>query len=118
MTYDQLLPARVVADVLLLATTGADPVLAPLAAELPVAGLSGTLDERFATTSTQVVAGIPRAKTGTINATAALAGTTTTRDGRLLAFVVIADKVPRTGRLAARDALDGLVTALTECGCR
>ncbi|MGA8046804.1 MAG: D-alanyl-D-alanine carboxypeptidase [Dermatophilaceae bacterium] len=118
MTYDQLLPARVVSDLLLLATTGADPVLASLVAELPVAGLSGTLDERFATASTQVVAGIPRAKTGTINATAALAGTTTTRDGRLLSFVVIADKVPRSGRLAARDALDRLVTALTECGCR
>jgi D-alanyl-D-alanine carboxypeptidase/D-alanyl-D-alanine-endopeptidase (penicillin-binding protein 4) len=118
MTYDQLLPARVVSDLLLLATTGADPVLVPLVAALPVAGLSGTLDDRFATTSTRVVAGIPRAKTGTINATAALAGTTTTRDGRLLSFVVIADKVPRSGRLVARDALDALVTALTECGCR
>lgn len=118
MTYDQLLPARVVSEVLVLATTGADPLLAPLVAQLPVAGLSGTLDDRFSTTSTQVVAGIPRAKTGTINATAALAGTTTTRDGRLLSFVVIADQVPRSGRLAARDALDRLVTALTECGCR
>jgi D-alanyl-D-alanine carboxypeptidase/D-alanyl-D-alanine-endopeptidase (penicillin-binding protein 4) len=118
MTYDQLLPARAVSDVLLLGTTGADPVLAPLVAELPVAGLTGTLDERFATTSTRVVAGIPRAKTGTINATAALAGTTMTRDGRLLTFVVIADQVPRSGRLAAREALDELVTALTECGCR
>ena len=118
MTYDQLLPARAVSDVLLLGTTGADPVLAPLVAALPVAGLSGTLDDRFAASSTRPVAGIPRAKTGTINATAALAGTTVSRDGRLLSFVVIADKVPREGRLAARDALDRLVTALTECGCR
>lgn len=118
MTYDQLLPAGVISAVLTRATTGADPVLAPLVAELPVAGLSGTLDERFLTASTRVVAGIPRAKTGTINATAALAGTTLTRDGRLLTFVVIADEVPREGRLAARVALDDLVTALTECGCR
>jgi D-alanyl-D-alanine carboxypeptidase/D-alanyl-D-alanine-endopeptidase (penicillin-binding protein 4) len=118
MTYDQLLPARVVSDLLTLATTGADPVLASLVAGLPVAGLSGTLDERFVATSTRAVAGIPRAKTGTINATAALAGTTVNRDGRLLTFVVIADRVPREGRLAARLALDRLVTALTECGCR
>jgi serine-type D-Ala-D-Ala carboxypeptidase/endopeptidase (penicillin-binding protein 4) len=118
MTYDQLLPARVVSEVLTRATTGSDPVLAPLVAQLPVAGLSGTLDERFRATSTRAVAGIPRAKTGTINATAALAGTTVTRDGRLLTFVVIADAVPREGRLEARVALDRLVTALTECGCQ
>lgn len=118
MTYDQLLPARVVSDVLSRATTGADPVLVPLVARLPVAGLSGTLDERFLAASTRAVAGIPRAKTGTINATAALAGTTLNRDGRLLTFVVIADRVPREGRLEARIALDRLVTALTECGCR
>src|SRR5690606_12688336 len=106
MTYDQLLPARVVSDVLSRATTGADPVLVPLVARLPVAGLSGTLDERFLAASTRAVAGIPRAKTGTINATAALAGTTLNRDGRLLTFVVIADRVPREGRLEARIALD------------
>lgn len=118
MTYDQLLPARVVSDLLTRATTGADPVLAPLVAGLPVAGLSGTLTERFLASSTRTVAGIPRAKTGTINATAALAGTTLNRDGRLLTFVVIADKVPREGRLEARLALDRLVAALTECGCQ
>jgi serine-type D-Ala-D-Ala carboxypeptidase/endopeptidase (penicillin-binding protein 4) len=118
MTYDQLLPARVVSDLLTMATTGADPVLAPLVAELPVAGLSGTLDERFLASSARAVAGIPRAKTGTINATAALAGTTVTRDGRLLTYVVIADRVPREGRLEARIALDRLVAALTECGCQ
>lgn len=117
MTYDQLLPARVVSDLLTRASTGADPVLAPLVAELPVAGLTGTLAERFLADSTQTVAGIPRAKTGTINATAALAGTTVTRDGRPLTYVVIADRVPRAGRLAARQALDELVAALTECGC-
>ena len=118
MTYDQLLPARVVSDVLTMATTGADPVLAPLVAQLPVAGLSGTLDERFLASPARAVAGIPRAKTGTINATAALAGTTVTRDGRLLTYVVIADRVPREGRLEARIALDRLVAALTECGCQ
>ncbi|MFN2320483.1 MAG: D-alanyl-D-alanine carboxypeptidase/D-alanyl-D-alanine-endopeptidase [Dermatophilaceae bacterium] len=118
MTYDQLLPARVVSDLLTRATTGTDPVLTPLVADLPIAGLSGTLDERFLVSSTRAVAGIPRAKTGTINATAALAGTTVTRDGRLLTFVVIADRVPREGRLEARLALDRLVAALTECGCQ
>ncbi|HHU11065.1 MAG TPA: hypothetical protein GXZ60_13790 [Intrasporangiaceae bacterium] len=117
MTYDQVLPARVITDVILLATTGKDPRLTDLIADLPVGGLDGTLHDRYLGKSTQAVGGIPRAKTGTINATIALAGTTMSRDGRLLAFTVIADAVPREGRLQARLALDRLVTALTECGC-
>lgn len=117
MGYDQLLPARVISEVLTLATTGADPRLRPLIAELPVSGLTGTLQDRFLTDSTRSAAGIPRAKTGTINATIALAGTTMTREGRLLAFTALAFEVPREGRLEARLALDRLVAALTECGC-
>lgn len=117
MSYDQVLPARVISEVLTLATSGADPRLAPLIAELPVSGLTGTLHDRFHATSTRGAAGIPRAKTGTINATIALAGTTMTRDGRLLTFTAIAYQVPREGRLEARLALDRLVAALTECGC-
>ena len=117
MSYDQVVPARVIAEVLTLATSGADPRLGPLISELPVSGLTGTLHDRFHAASTRSAAGIPRAKTGTINATIALAGTTMTRDGRLLAFTAIAYAVPREGRLEARLALDRLVAALTECGC-
>lgn len=117
MSYDQLVPARVISDLILKGTTGAEPRLQPLVADLPVAGLSGTLHDRFHASSTRAVAGIPRAKTGTINATIALAGTTMTRDGRLLSFVTIAYAVPREGRLEARLALDRLTAALTECGC-
>ena len=118
MSYDQKMPARLISEVINAGTTGAEPRLQPLVADLPVAGLSGTLSGRYDATTTRAVAGIPRAKTGTINQTIALAGTTTTRDGRLLTFVSIADKVPREGRLEAQLALDRLTTALTECGCR
>lgn len=117
MSYHQVIPARVISDVLVLGTTGAEPRLTPLVADLPVAGLTGTLHDRYHATSTRAVAGIPRAKTGTINATIALAGTTISRDGRLLTFVTIAYAVPREGRLDARLALDRLTVALTECGC-
>lgn len=117
MGYEQVVPARVISEVLTLATTGAEPRLRPLIADLPVSGLTGTLHDRFLAASTRSAAGIPRAKTGTINATIALAGTTMTREGRLLTFTAIAFEVPREGRLEARLALDRLVAALTECGC-
>ncbi len=82
-----------------------------------MSGLTGTLNDRFLADSTRSAAGIPRAKTGTINASIALAGTTVNRDGRLLTFAAIAYAVPREGRLEARLALDRLVAVLTECGC-
>ena len=111
---------RTLAAVLALATTGESPALRGAIASLPVAGLDGTLDERFDTRATKDVAGVPRAKTGTLFAGQALAGTTVDADGRLLTFVVLADGFPGTweGVERARVALDRIVAALTRCGCR
>lgn len=114
----QTVTATALADVLTLATTNAEPELRRAMASLPVAGLSGSLADRYRTKQTKAVAGIPRAKTGTLKGISSLAGTTVDADGRLLAFVILADRVPpSTGTLGARAALDRFVTALTLCGC-
>lgn len=114
----QTVTTTAMADVLTLATTGKLPELRRAIAMLPVAGLSGSLSDRYHGKQTEAVAGIPRAKTGTLSGISSLAGTTIDADGRLLTFVVIADRVPpSTGTLGARAALDRFVTALTECGC-
>ncbi len=120
LSQGQRVSPRTLAAVLALATTGESPALRGAIASLPVAGLDGTLDERFDTRATKDVAGVPRAKTGTLFAGHGLAGTTVDADGRLLTFVVLADGFPGTweGVERARTALDRIVAALTRCGCR
>lgn len=96
------------------------PGLRRVLTQLPISGLTGTLATRFNAPDTHAVAGIPRAKTGTLRGISALAGLTTDTDGRALSFVVVSDHVPASygGTLGARTALDRFAAALTRCGCR
>ncbi|GGL42771.1 D-alanyl-D-alanine carboxypeptidase [Phycicoccus endophyticus] len=110
---------RTLAAVLALAVTDEVAPLRRLVAALPVSGLDGTLADRFTDEATGDVAGVPRAKTGTLRTGSGLAGTTVDADGRLLTFVVLADGYPQDGPgiIRAREALDRIVAALTRCGC-
>lgn len=63
----------------------------PLTESLPVAGRNGTLFRRFVGTS---AAGKVRAKTGSLEGVAGLAGFATARDGRPLSFALLANALP------------------------
>ena len=108
------------AGVLRLATSHAVPELRRSVAGLPISGLTGTLAGRFSAPATRGVAGVPRAKTGTLAGGSGLAGTTVDADGRPLTFVVLIDnrRQDYEGTLRARAALDRIVATLTRCGCR
>ncbi len=79
---------------------------------MPVAGFSGTLAARFLGTPG---AGVVRAKTGTLNHVATLAGIIQHKNGRLLTFAFMANGVEDL--TAARSTLDALATAAATCDC-
>lgn len=121
LSRQNLVPARVVGDVIALGAT--PPVRSTAFATtlrgLAVAGLDGTLSDRFLEPGAHVAAGVAQAKTGTLTGVSGLAGLVVTADGRLLTYDVITNAAtPGAGTLAARAALDRFVAVLASCGCR
>jgi D-alanyl-D-alanine carboxypeptidase len=104
--------ARIVA----LAAGGRHPELRAVITGMPVAGFSGTLEDRYAGDATLAGAGAVRAKTGTLSDVSTLAGLAYDADGRLLAFAFMVNDVKSTS--LARVALDRLASVLAGCGCR
>ncbi len=109
------IPVRVLADLLVDVVRQADADLAPIAPGLPVAGLTGTLADRFSTAATRPGRGFVHAKTGTLTGVSALAGTVQDADGRVLVFAMIANKVPSLPRV--RETMDLIASRLATCGC-
>jgi D-alanyl-D-alanine carboxypeptidase/D-alanyl-D-alanine-endopeptidase (penicillin-binding protein 4) len=83
--------------------------------ELPVAGWSGTLAQRYQASAAHGAIGVVRAKTGTLTGVSSLAGVIHDRTGALLGFAVIADRTSSTPDAEA--ALDAAVARLAACGC-
>ena len=109
-------PPSALASLLTLVAKGERPGLGPIASGLPVAGVTGTLADRFGRGLQRDAAGYVRAKTGTLRNVTALAGTVEDVDGRVLAFAVIANGVRSVP--GARRAVDRFASLLADCGCR
>ena len=92
----------------------ADDVTPGLVADLPVAGFSGTLAERFDGVAGR---GLARVKTGALNQVHSLAGTVTTADGVVLTVAVMIDQADLAQTLASRAAVDAVVASLASCTC-
>ncbi|MEU4420026.1 D-alanyl-D-alanine carboxypeptidase/D-alanyl-D-alanine-endopeptidase [Actinoplanes sp. NPDC024001] len=99
-----------------LAAGGEQAALSNMFNGLPVAGWSGTMRTRFVTPSpNQSAQGIVRAKTGSLSGVNTLAGVLITKDGRVLAFAIMAKG--GANALTARSALDRVAARLVQCGC-
>ncbi|HET8594745.1 MAG TPA: D-alanyl-D-alanine carboxypeptidase/D-alanyl-D-alanine-endopeptidase [Intrasporangium sp.] len=115
LSRENRVTALLLTDLLAKAYDGQHAQLRLAVEGMPIAGLTGTLEDRYLSGTSHAAAGRVRAKTGTLTGANALAGSVVDDNGRLLVF---AGLVPQAGRQDARAALDSFVTALASCGCR
>jgi D-alanyl-D-alanine carboxypeptidase/D-alanyl-D-alanine-endopeptidase (penicillin-binding protein 4) len=112
-----LVPAGAISRTLLAASIDQPEVgqragaLWPVTSGLPIAGVTGTLADRFDTVGTSAGRGVVRAKTGTLTGVVALAGVVRDAGGRLLVFGFVADQSPGP-LLDAQAALDRAASVL------
>ncbi|RCG23757.1 D-alanyl-D-alanine carboxypeptidase/D-alanyl-D-alanine-endopeptidase [Streptomyces diacarni] len=112
---DRISPA-LLTRLLTLAADPHRPDLRTVLTGLPVAGFTGTLDDRYGGERGAPGAGLVRAKTGTLTGVNTLAGTVVDADGRMLAFAFMTSGAP--GADAAQKSLDRIASTLANCGCR
>ncbi len=110
------LPPAAILGVLGVASSPEHPELRSVVADVPVAGFSGSLTDRF-TKGDPAGLGMVRAKTGTLTGVHGLAGTVTSVDGVVMRFVAIADRVRLPDNLEARVRIDRIAAALAGCTC-
>lgn len=78
---------------------------------LPIAGLTGSLGNRFGNSSQLDGAGVVRAKTGSLNQVTSLSGYVINSDGRLLVFSILGNGLTG-GAAAARPVVDAAAAVL------
>ncbi|WP_253906789.1 D-alanyl-D-alanine carboxypeptidase/D-alanyl-D-alanine-endopeptidase, partial [Arthrobacter sp. I3] len=105
---------RQLTDVVRAMTSGTDPRLRAALSGFPVAGLTGTLGDRYTDAASAAGAGLVRAKTGTLNTVIALSGSVVDADGRLLVFSFVGNGL--TPGAANKAALDRSAAVLAGCG--
>lgn len=92
-----------------------NPRLSGIIDGLPVAGVTGTLNDRFTHEIAAPARGIARAKTGTLSNVSSLGGTTLTADGAVVVYGIIANG--QASAWGSKVWEDQIVGTLTGCGC-
>ncbi len=85
---------------------------------MPIAGVSGTLDDRygrFTTKQSRCAKGVIRAKTGTLYDTIGLSGISLSTSGERIFSILVNDRPQRYIPLATRQAVDGLAATINGC---
>ena len=115
LSRDDRLTATTLASILTTVVRGTHPELSTIATGLPIAGLTGTLADRYVVPAAQAGRGFVHAKTGTLTGVVAESGIVLDASGRQLVFSFIATGVRNID--AMRRTLDTVASTLAKCGC-
>jgi serine-type D-Ala-D-Ala carboxypeptidase/endopeptidase (penicillin-binding protein 4) len=121
LSPDDRIPAVTLFRLVSLAASAHHPELRAVITGMPVAGFSGTLTRGQSVFGDPAAAarGLLRAKTGNLDTVVSLAGLVDDRDGSVLGFAFMADRLPSVQDLRpAAGTVDKLAAALASCGCR
>ena len=99
-------PPALLSAVLAQVASGEVPTLEQILFDIPVAGLSGTLAERFDDEDTRAASGLVRGKTGYLGGAATLAGVAVLPDGRTVGYSIVVHGFDGADAEAARAAVD------------
>lgn len=114
LSRDNRISARTLLSVLRVAMDTEPETLWPVYTGLPFAGFDGSLAARFAGPGTRPGRGAVTGKTGTLTGTSTLAGLVADRDGQLLLYAVMTNRV---NNWASAAAIDRLMARVAGCGC-
>ncbi|HEX7351240.1 D-alanyl-D-alanine carboxypeptidase/D-alanyl-D-alanine-endopeptidase [Brachybacterium sp.] len=107
-------PPALLSAVLAEVASGDVPVLEQILFDVPVAGLSGTLADRFDDEDTQDASGLVRGKTGYLGGVATLAGVAVLPDGRTVGYSIAVHGFDGSDAPAARAAVDAVAAEMVQ----
>ncbi|AXK44813.1 D-alanyl-D-alanine carboxypeptidase [Brachybacterium saurashtrense] len=107
-------PSALLAAVLAEAASGTLPALEQILFDIPVAGLSGTLADRFDADGAEDAAGLVRGKTGYLGGAATLAGVAVLPDGRTVGYSIAVHGFDGADAPAARAAVDRVAAEIVQ----
>lgn len=112
LSRDNRVPPELLAAVISSVVSGEAPVLEQILYDVPIAGYTGTLIERFEDDDTRAARGLVRGKTGYLAGTASLAGVAVLPDGRTVGYAILVHDFEGAAALEARAAVDEIAAEL------
>ncbi|MFT4165261.1 MAG: D-alanyl-D-alanine carboxypeptidase/D-alanyl-D-alanine-endopeptidase [Microlunatus sp.] len=115
LSRDNRISGSTLTRLLRLAAQDSHPELRGVITGLPVAGVEGSLEQRFDGENSAAARGMVRGKTGTLRQVYSLAGYVRTTDGNLVVYAFITNGA--TSEYATKNWLDDVSAAVATCGC-
>lgn len=114
LSRDDRVPPALFSAVLAHIASGEEPALQQILFDVPIAGLSGTLADRFAADGTEDARGLVRGKTGYLGGAATLAGVVVLPDGRTAGYSIVVHGFDGAEADAARKAVDDVASEMVK----